>query len=176
MDLSELLGFAVKNGASDIHVATGLPPLIRVDGEMRRMEVDSLTGEVVLDKISGIMSDLNRKEFEERWECDFAFEIPNVARFRVNAFTQARGPAAAFRVVPTEVLSLDQINAPPVLAELAKRPKGLVLVTGPTGSGKSTTLAAMIDYVNEHKQDHILTLEDPIEFVHPSKSLSLIHI
>ena len=170
MDLSELLGFAVKNGASDIHVSSGLPPLIRIDGEIRRIKVDPLDDRAVLDMITGIMLDHQRKEFEERWECDFAFEIPNVARFRVNAFNQARGPAAAFRVVPREVQTLDAINAPAVFKELADRPRGLVLVTGPTGSGKSTTLAAIIDYINANRQAHILTLEDPIEFVHQSKN------
>ena len=170
MDLSELLGFAVKNGASDIHLSSGLPPLIRIDGEIRRIKVDPLGDHGVLDMITGIMLDHQRKEFEERWECDFAFEIPNVARFRVNAFNQARGPAAAFRVIPRDVLTLEAINAPAVFKKLADRPRGLVLVTGPTGSGKSTTLAAIIDYINANRQAHILTLEDPIEFVHQSRN------
>ncbi len=169
MELSELLGFAVKNGASDIHVTAGLPPLIRIDGEIRRIKVDVLPDHQVLEMITGIMMDSQRKQFEEYWECDFAFEIPNVARFRVNAFNQGRGPAAAFRVVPTEVLTLEQINAPAIFREMSEKPRGMVLVTGPTGSGKSTTLAAMIDYVNSTLQGHILTLEDPIEFVHESK-------
>jgi twitching motility protein PilT len=168
MDLSELLAFAVKNGASDIHISSGLPPLIRIDGEMRRIKVDPLTSNVVHDMIYDIMLDSQRKEFEERLEADFAFEIANVARFRVNAYNQARGPAAAFRTIPTEVLSLEDINAPPIFRTLSEKHRGLVLVTGPTGSGKSTTLAAMVDYVNHSKKGHILTIEDPIEFVHQS--------
>ena len=168
MDLSELLAFAVKNGASDIHISAGLPPLIRIDGEMRRIKVDSLTSNVVHDMIYDIMLDTQRKEFEERLAADFAFEIASVARFRVNAYNQARGPAAAFRTIPTEVLSLEDINAPPIFRTLSEKHRGLVLVTGPTGSGKSTTLAAMVDYVNHFKKGHILTIEDPIEFVHQS--------
>ena len=168
MDLSELLAFAVKNGASDIHISSGLPPLIRIDGEMRRIKVDPLTSNVVHDMIYDIMRDSQRKEFEERLEADFAFEIASVARFRVNAYNQARGPAAAFRTIPTEVLSLEDINAPPIFRTLSEKHRGLVLVTGPTGSGKSTTLAAMVDYVNHFKKGHILTIEDPIEFVHQS--------
>ena len=168
MDLSELLAFAVKNGASDIHISAGLPPLIRIDGEMRRIKVDPLTSNVVHDMIYDIMLDSQRKEFEERLEADFAFEIASVARFRVNAYNQARGPAAAFRTIPTEVLSLEDINAPPIFRMLSEKHRGLVLVTGPTGSGKSTTLAAMVDYVNHSKKGHILTIEDPIEFVHQS--------
>ena len=168
MDLSELLAFAVKNGASDIHLSAGLPPLIRIDGDIRRIKVDPLPSNLVHDMIYDIMLDSQRKEFEERLETDFAFEIPNVSRFRVNAFNQARGPGAAFRTIPTEVLSLDAINAPAIFRTLSEKHRGLVLVTGPTGSGKSTTLAAMIDYVNHNKKGHILTIEDPIEFVHQS--------
>lgn len=170
MDLSELLAFAVKNGASDIHISADLPPLIRIDGDIRRIKVDSLSSSLVHDMIYDIMLDSQRKEFEERWETDFAFELPNIARFRVNAFNQARGPAAAFRAIPTEVLSLDTINAPSIFRTLSDKHRGLVLVTGPTGSGKSTTLAAMIDYVNRNHKGHILTIEDPIEFVHHSRN------
>jgi len=170
MDLSELLAFAVKNGASDIHISSGLPPLIRIDGDIRRIKVDALSSNVVHDMIYDIMLDNQRKEFEERWEADFAFELPNIARFRVNAFNQSRGPSAAFRTIPTEVLSLETINAPAIFRALSEKHRGLVLVTGPTGSGKSTTLAAMIDYVNHTKKGHILTIEDPIEFVHQSHS------
>ena len=168
MDLSELLAFAVKNGASDIHISAGLPPLIRIDGDIRRIKVDPLASNLVHDMIYDIMLDSQRKEFEERLETDFAFEIPNVSRFRVNVFNQERGPAAAFRTIPTEVLSLEAINAPAIFRSLSEKHRGLVLVTGPTGSGKSTTLAAMVDYVNHNKKGHILTIEDPIEFVHQS--------
>ncbi|MCP4950300.1 MAG: type IV pilus twitching motility protein PilT, partial [Proteobacteria bacterium] len=143
-------------------------PLIRIDGDIRRIKVDPLPSNLVHDMIYDIMLDSQRKEFEERLETDFAFEIPNVSRFRVNAFNQARGPGAAFRTIPTEVLSLDAINAPEIFRTLSEKHRGLVLVTGPTGSGKSTTLAAMIDYVNHNKKGHILTIEDPIEFVHQS--------
>ena len=170
MDLSELLAFAVKNGASDIHISADLPPLIRIDGDIRRIKVDSLSSSLVHDMIYDIMLDSQRKEFEERWETDFAFELPNIARFRVNAFNQARGPAAAFRAIPTEGLSLETINAPSIFRTLSDKHRGLVLVTGPTGSGKSTTLAAMIDYVNRNHKGHILTIEDPIEFVHQSRN------
>ncbi|NDA15350.1 MAG: type IV pilus twitching motility protein PilT, partial [Gammaproteobacteria bacterium] len=161
---------AVKNGASDIHISSGLPPLIRIDGDIRRIKVDALSSNQVHDMIYDIMLDNQRKEFEERWESDFAFELPNIARFRVNAFNQSRGPSAAFRTIPTEVLSLETINAPAIFRALSEKHRGLVLVTGPTGSGKSTTLAAMIDYVNHTKKGHILTIEDPIEFVHQSHS------
>ena len=170
MDLSELLAFAVKNGALDIHISSGFPPLIRIDGDIRRIKVDALSSNVVHDMIYDIMLDNQRKEFEERWEADFAFELPNIARFRVNAFNQSRGPSAAFRMFPTDVLSLETINAPAIFRALSEKHRGLVLVTGPTGSGKSTTLAAMIDYVNHTKKGHILTIEDPIEFVHQSHS------
>jgi len=168
MDLSELLAFAVKNGASDIHISAGLPPLIRIDGDLRRIKVDPLPANLVHEMIYDIMLDSQRKEFEGRWEIDFAFEIPNVARFRANVFNQARGPGAAFRTIPTEVLTLEAINAPPIFRTLSDKHRGLVLITGPTGSGKSTTLAAMIDYINHNKKGHILTIEDPIEFVHQS--------
>ena len=136
MDLSELLAFSVKNGASDIHISSGLPPLIRIDGDIRRVKVDPLSSNLVHDMIYDIMQDSQRKEFEKHWETDFAFEIPNVARFRVNAFNQARGPGAAFRTIPTEVLTLEAISAPAIFRTLSDKHRGLVLVTGPTGSGK----------------------------------------
>jgi len=143
--------------------------LIRVDGDMKRINLPTLDDETVLKMIFDIMNDQQRKTYEEDLEVDFSFEIPNVARFRVNAFNQDRGPAAVFRTIPSVVLSLDDLDAPQIFRELVMKPRGLVLVTGPTGSGKSTTLAAMVDYVNEKQRSHILTVEDPIEFVHQSK-------
>lgn len=169
MDIAELLAFSQKNKASDLHVSAGLPPMIRVDGDMKRINLPTLDGETVLKMIFDIMNDQQRKTYEEDLEVDFSFEIPNVARFRVNAFNQDRGPAAVFRTIPSVVLSLDDLNAPDIFRELVMKPRGLVLVTGPTGSGKSTTLAGMVDFVNEKQRSHILTVEDPIEFVHQSK-------
>ncbi|MFT4634890.1 MAG: twitching motility protein PilT [Arenicella sp.] len=169
MDIAELLAFAQKNKASDLHLSAGMPPMIRVDGEMKRINLPTLNDEIVLKMIFDIMNDKQRKTYEEQFEVDFSFEIPNVARFRVNAFNQDRGPAAVFRTIPSVVLSLDDLNAPQIFRELVSKPRGLVLVTGPTGSGKSTTLAAMVDHINEKQRSHILTVEDPIEFVHQSK-------
>jgi len=169
MDISELLAFSQKNKASDLHISAGLPPMIRVDGDMKRINLPILDSETVLKMILDIMNDNQRKSYEERLEVDFSFEIPNVARFRVNAFNQDRGPAAVFRTIPSVVLSLDDLDAPQIFREICMKPRGLVLVTGPTGSGKSTTLAAMVDYINEKESSHILTVEDPIEFVHQSK-------
>ncbi len=169
MDIAELLAFAQKNKASDLHISAGLPPMIRVDGEMNRINLTTLDDETVLKMIFDIMNDQQRKTYEENLEVDFSFEIPNVARFRVNAFNQDRGPAAVFRTIPSVVLSLEDLDAPLIFGELVNKPRGLILVTGPTGSGKSTTLAAMVDHINENKREHILTVEDPIEFVHQSK-------
>jgi len=170
MDISELLAFAFKKGASDLHLSSGLPPLIRVDGEIKRINVDPLDDRTVHNMIYDIMNDKQQKNFEEFLETDFSFELPNIARFRVNAFNQERGPSSVFRTIPSKVLSLEQINSPQVFTEVCSKPRGLVLVTGPTGSGKSTTLAAMVNHVNENQFSHILTIEDPIEFVHTSKN------
>lgn len=169
MDISELLAFSHKNKASDLHLSAGMPPMIRVDGDMKRINLPVLGSETVLKMIFDIMNDQQRKTYEENLEVDFSFEIPNVARFRVNAFTQDRGAAAVFRTIPSVVLSLDDLDAPQIFREICMKPRGLVLVTGPTGSGKSTTLAAMVDYINDKHKAHILTVEDPIEFVHQSK-------
>lgn len=169
MNIAELLGFTVKNRSSDLHISAGLPPMIRVDGDLRKINVPALEHQDVLNIIYDIMSDKQRKEYEEHLETDFSFEITNLSRFRVNAFNQARGAAAVFRTIPSKILSMDDLMLPPVFKEIASYPKGLVLVTGPTGSGKSTTLAAIIDYINSNRYDHILTVEDPIEFVHQSK-------
>ncbi len=169
MDIAELLAFSQKNKASDLHISAGLPPMIRVDGDMKRIDLPALDAETVIKMIFDIMNDKQRKSYEESLEVDFSFEIPNVARFRVNAFNQDRGPAAVFRTIPSVVLSLDDLDAPMIFGELCEKPRGLILVTGPTGSGKSTTLAAMVDYINSKHRSHILTVEDPIEFVHQSK-------
>jgi len=169
MDIAELLTFSVKNKASDLHLSAGLPPMIRVDGDIRRINIPDLDHKEVHALIYDIMNDKQRKDYEEFLETDFSFELPGVARFRVNAFNQERGAAAVFRTIPSEILSLEDLNAPKFFEELCKKPRGLVLVTGPTGSGKSTTLAAMVDYINTNDYAHILTVEDPIEFVHTSK-------
>ncbi|WP_308923887.1 type IV pilus twitching motility protein PilT [Janthinobacterium sp. J1-1] len=169
MDISELLAFSVKNKASDLHLSAGLPPMIRVNGDVRRLNVAALEHKEVHGMIYDIMNDGQRKAYEEALECDFSFEIPGLARFRVNAYNQERGASAVLRTIPSKVLSLEELNAPRIFGELAMRPRGLVLVTGPTGSGKSTTLAAMVNHVNERLNHHILTIEDPIEFVHEPK-------
>ncbi len=173
MDIAELLAFGVKNNASDLHLSAGLPPMIRVDGDIRRINVPALDHKTVHGLIYDIMNDKQRKDFEEFYETDFSFEIPGLARFRVNAYNQQRGAAAAFRTIPTNILSLEELGCPPVFKEIADVPRGLVLVTGPTGSGKSTTLAAIMNYKNENEFAHILTIEDPIEFVHESKKCLL---
>jgi twitching motility protein PilT len=174
MDITELLHFSVQHKASDLHLSAGVAPTIRVDGEMRSLNIDPLDHKDVHALVYDIMNDKQRKEYEENLEADFSFEVPNLARFRVNAFVQNRGAGAVFRTIPSEVLSLEQLGAPPIFKQISDNPRGLVLVTGPTGSGKSTTLAAMINYINESKRHHILTIEDPIEFVHQNK-LSLIN-
>lgn len=169
MDITELLAFSAKQNASDLHISAGLPPMIRIDGDIRRINLPSMDHKQVHGLIYDIMNDKQRKDFEEHLETDFSFEVPGVARFRVNAFNHNRGAGAVFRTIPSKVLSMDDLGMGKVFREISTTPRGLVLVTGPTGSGKSTTLAAMIDYVNEQRYDHILTIEDPIEFVHESK-------
>ena len=169
MDITELLAFSVKNNASDLHLSADLPPMIRVDGEIRRINVPALDHKTVHSLIYDIMNDKQRKDFEEFLETDFSFDVPELARFRVNAFNHNRGAAAVFRTIPSKILSLEQLDAPMIFKEISDVPRGIVLVTGPTGSGKSTTLAAMVDYKNETEYGHILTIEDPIEFVHISK-------
>jgi twitching motility protein PilT len=169
VDISDLLTFSVKNNASDLHLSAGLPPMIRVHGDIRKINVPIMENTEVHDMVYDIMNDGQRKRYEEFLECDFSFEIPNLARFRVNAFNQGRGAGAVFRTIPSKILTLEELKCPAVFKEIIDVPRGIVLVTGPTGSGKSTTLAAMVDHVNENKKDHILTIEDPIEFVHESK-------
>ena len=169
MDITELLAFSVKNKASDLHLSSGLPPMIRVHGDVRRINLPAMEHKDVHGMVYDIMNDGQRKIYEETLECDFSFEIPNLARFRVNAFNQHRGAGAVFRTIPSKVLTLEELNAPKIFKEISEYPRGIVLVTGPTGSGKSTTLAGMVNHVNENEYGHILTVEDPIEFVHESK-------
>jgi len=169
MDITELLSFGVEQGASDCHLSAGEPPMIRINGDLKKLDYPLLTREQAHALIYDIMNDLQRKNFEEFHECDFSFELGEVARFRVNVFMQRKGEAAVFRTIPTKILTLEELGMPPLLKQLCEKEKGLILVTGPTGSGKSTTLAAMIDYLNSSFEGHILTVEDPIEFVHPSK-------
>jgi len=169
MNIIELLAFVVKNKASDLHLSAGMPPMIRVHGEVKRINLPEMGHKEVHAMVYDIMNDGQRKYYEENLECDFSFEVPNLARFRVNAFNTQRGAATVMRTIPSKVLTLEDLNAPKIFAEIANQPRGVVLVTGPTGSGKSTTLAAMINHINENDYGHILTLEDPIEFVHQSK-------
>lgn len=169
MDIGEILAFGVKNGASDFHLSAGVPPMIRVSGDMRKINVPALDHSQVRDMVYDVMNDNQRKEYEKYLECDFSFEIPGLARFRVNAYNQNRGAGAVIRTIPSEILSLEQLKAPAIFKEFAMTPRGMVLVTGGTGSGKSTTLAGMMNYRNETEYGHILTIEDPIEFVHQCK-------
>ncbi|MGH8247496.1 MAG: type IV pilus twitching motility protein PilT, partial [Gammaproteobacteria bacterium] len=169
MDIGELLAFSYKNKASDLHLSAGLPPMIRVDGDVRRINVPPMDHKEVHDMVYDIMNDKQRKDYEEFLECDFSFEVPNLARFRVNAANQNRGAFAVFRTIPSKILSLEQLGAPKIFETISDYPRGIVLVTGPTGSGKSTTLAAMVNHKNETEYGHILTVEDPIEFVHEAK-------
>lgn len=174
MDITELLAFSVQHKASDLHLSSGVSPMIRVDGDVRRVNIPALESKDVNSLVYDIMNDNQRKDYEQNLEVDFSFEVPNLARFRVNAFNTSRGPAAVFRTIPSTVLTLEELGAPDIFKDISNHPRGLVLVTGPTGSGKSTTLAAMVDYINNNKHHHILTIEDPIEFVHQNK-LSLIN-
>ncbi len=169
MDITELLAFGTKQGASDLHLSAGLPPMIRIDGDVRRINLPAMDHKQVHGLIYDIMNDKQRKDYEEYLETDFSFEVPGVARFRVNAFNHGRGAGAVFRTIPSKVLSMDDLGMGQIFKDISVLPRGLCLVTGPTGSGKSTTLAAMLDYVNENRYGHILTVEDPVEFVHESK-------
>ncbi|MBE0493937.1 MAG: type IV pilus twitching motility protein PilT [Thiomicrospira sp.] len=166
MDITELLTFSVQQNASDLHLSAGLAPMLRTQGDVRRIDTPALDADTIQNLVFGIMTDTQREQFERDLEADFSFEIPEIARFRVNVFKQSRGMGAVFRTIPSQVLTLEQLNAPDIFKELAVMPRGLVLVTGPTGSGKSTTLAAMVDFINRNQYAHILTIEDPIEFVH----------
>ncbi|RFC30815.1 MAG: pilus retraction ATPase PilT [Candidatus Nitrotoga sp. MKT] len=169
MDITELLAFGVKNKASDLHLSAGLPPMIRVHGDIRKINLPAMLHTEVHAMVYDIMNDGQRKIYEENKEIDFSFEIPGLARFRVNAFVHQRGAGAVMRTIPSKILTLADLKAPKIFESIADYPRGIVLVTGPTGSGKSTTLAAMVNHRNEHEMGHILTVEDPIEFVHESK-------
>jgi twitching motility protein PilT len=169
MDIAQLLTFSVKQGASDLHLSAGVEPMIRVDGDVKRINLPPLDHKQVHDMVYDIMNDKQRKAWDEFLETDFSFEIPGLARFRVNAFTQARGSGAVFRTIPSKILSLEDLKCPSIFKDISEYPRGIVLVTGPTGSGKSTTLAAMVNHINDNEYGHILTVEDPIEFVHQSK-------
>lgn len=169
MDITQLLQFACQHDASDLHISAGEPPMVRVSGDVKRIKTPALTGEQTHAMLYDIMGDSQRKAFEEKSDIDFSMQLGEVARFRVNVFRQNRGLGAVFRKIPTKIMSFEELSLPPSLGEVARREKGLVLVTGPTGSGKSTTLAAMIDLINDEFEGHILTVEDPIEFVHRSK-------
>lgn len=170
MDITKLLEFAVNNKASDMHLSAGLPPMYRVDGDLHIFEHPVAEQNDVIKMIDSIMNDMQRNEYKQHLETDFSFQLKDTARFRVNVYTQDRGAAAVFRVIPSRVLSMKDLNLPNIFSKISNFNQGLVLVTGPTGSGKSTTLAAMIDYINQTRFQHILTIEDPIEFVHQSKN------
>lgn len=170
VELEDLLEFTVENNASDLHLSAGLPPMIRIDGEIRRLSAAPLPSSQILKMIYGIMNDRQRRVFDEDSDMDFSYGIEGLARFRVNAFQQLRGTSAAFRTIPNKISTLDDLGSPSIFQTLTEAPRGLILVTGPTGSGKSTTLAAMLDLINEKRKAHILTIEDPIEFIHTPKN------
>jgi len=169
MDITQLLTFGVQQNASDCHLSSGEPPMLRVNGDLKKLDLPALSKEEVHALVYDIMNDAQRKSFEESLECDFSFEMGGLARFRVNVFMQRRGEGAVFRTIPTKILTLEELGMPSILKQLCEKEKGLILVTGPTGSGKSTTLAAMVDHLNNTYEGHILTIEDPVEFVHASK-------
>ena len=169
MDITQLLTFGVQQGASDCHISAGEPPMLRIHGELKKLDHATMSRDEVHNLIFDMMNDAQRKAFQEHHECDFSFEMGEIARFRVNVFMQRRGEGAVFRTIPTQILALEQLGMPPIIRSLCEKEKGLILVTGPTGSGKSTTLAGMLDYLNDTFEGHILTIEDPIEFVHKSK-------
>ncbi|MFJ3048151.1 type IV pilus twitching motility protein PilT [Herbaspirillum chlorophenolicum] len=172
MDIAGLLAFGVRNQASDLHLSAGLPPMLRVHGDIRRINLSPLSDELLQAMLLSVMNEEQRRAYAEHLECDFSFQHQALGRFRINAFRQQRGAAIAIRHIPQQIPTLHSAGAPAICADLASRPRGLVLVTGPTGSGKSTTLAAMVNHINEQRAAHILTIEDPIEFVHePRRSL-----
>jgi len=175
VDITELLMFAQKNKASDLHLSTGNPPLLRINGDMVAMKMEALAADEVKQLLYSVLTEQQRTDFERDLELDFAITFGEDMRFRVNLFNTISGPAAVMRNIPTKIMTLEELNAPPILKQLVQKPKGLILVTGPTGSGKSTTMAAMIDYINTTSAKHILTIEDPVEFIHTSKKALINH-
>ncbi len=174
MLIEELLEKMVKDGGSDLHISSGLPPVARIDGKLQRYNYPAFSPEEVENLLFPMLSNEQRRNLEQNWELDFSYGIEGVSRFRVNFYKDKGNYAAAFRTITDIVPSFEQLGLPEIVRKTAEKPRGLVLVTGPTGSGKSTTLAAMIDYINTSRAEHILTIEDPIEYVHTSKQ-SIIH-
>ena len=174
MNIAQLLKYTKEQGASDLHLSAGLPPKIRLHGSLRSLKMDPLSREELRKMLFDILSEEQKKRYESDLEIDLSYSVKEVARFRVNVYRQERGDSAAFRIIPSDCPTLAQLNMPPILGEMALKEKGLILVTGPTGSGKSTTLAAMVNHINENKTSHVITIEDPIEFVHASKNC-LVH-
>lgn len=175
MDITELLAFTMQSKGSDLHLSSGNPPLLRISGELRPLKCDPLTADAVKSMLDAVMSEEQRRDYEQERDLDFAIAFGEEGRFRVNAFNVNRGPAAVFRTIPTIIPTLDELDAPDIFRQFAEMEKGLILVTGPTGSGKSTTLAAMINHINRTFHKHILTIEDPVEFVHPSEKSLINH-
>ncbi|MCC7259769.1 MAG: type IV pilus twitching motility protein PilT [Alphaproteobacteria bacterium] len=175
MDITELLTATIKNNASDLHMTTGRAPMLRVHGDVLPLQYAALNADQVKQLLYSVMTESQRAEYERELEIDFAISFGEHMRFRVNAFTALEGPAAVMRNIPTKVLSLEDLRAPEIFKKISSLHKGLVLVTGPTGSGKSTTMAAMVDYINNTMNGHILTIEDPVEFVHKSKKCIINH-
>ncbi|MGB4056546.1 MAG: type IV pilus twitching motility protein PilT [Alphaproteobacteria bacterium] len=175
MDLTQLLAFTIQNKASDLHLSAGSPPVMRVHGILKRVKADALSSDDIRTMLYSVMNEDQRAEYEANKELDFAIALGEKARFRVNGFTSRLGSCSVFRTIPTEVPTMQQLDLPPVMRRLAELEKGIVIVTGPTGSGKSTTLASMINHINLHSPKHILTIEDPVEFFHHSKKALINH-
>lgn len=175
MDLTQLLAFTMQNKASDLHLSSGSPPIIRASGDIRRVKADALSSDDIRTMLYSVMTEDQRAEFEKNMELDFAIALGEKARFRVNGFTSRLGTCAVFRTIPTVVPTMQQLGLPPVIRRFAELEKGIILVTGPTGSGKSTTLASMVNHINSHESKHILTIEDPVEFFHTSKKSLVNH-
>ncbi len=164
--VDKFLNFLIKHGGSDLHLTTGSPPIVRIDGDLQKMKLPPLTTEQVLSLIQEVIPERNRKEYEAVNDSDFAYEIPGVARFRTNVYRDLKGPAMAQRLIPFDIMTVEDLGLPQAIVDLVMLPKGMILCTGPTGCGKSTTLAALLHYANERRTDHVVTIEDPVEFVH----------